>query len=124
MSQHRFQVHSVPDGRIFTVMAGWDRPLGYLFLVITDDTHPGSPRGPHVVFSNLDLPQGPGMTTAQIGATLQLGGIAIPAGLLEALEADRQANRGNAETQYPVQTLPWGVEVGQLRRATRLGIAS
>ena len=67
------------------VLYGWDDPLRYFFLVITEvDAKGKESRG---VFSNLDLPN-PAMTIDQIKKTLGEYAIEVPASLEDDLRRD------------------------------------
>lgn len=87
--------------RLFTtpayeVLTGWDRPLQYRFLVITDR------RIGEIVYSNLDDEHGPSLSLNDIRQRLAAFGITPAASLLDDLAADRRANAGNLRVVYNV----------------------
>jgi len=122
MSRHVLPVESGPDRRRYEVVAGWDAPLQYLFLDVFDVTRAGPWRSPRVVFSNLDLPEGPEMGIVDIHRVLARAGIAAPQGLAAALAQDRAENRSGPEITYPVQRTERAVDVRQLLRMRRRGV--
>jgi len=122
MSRHVLPVESLPDRRRYEVVAGWDPPLQYLFLDVFDVTKSGPWRSPRLVFSNLDLPEGPEMSIAQIHRVLEHAGIAAPKELSTALAEDRAKNRSGREVTYPVQRTERAVDVKRLLRKRRRGL--
>lgn len=101
MSQHRFTVKHA-DHSIF-VMAGWDRPLKQLFLLV--EKEPNAAEGseevaPTVVLFDNGLR---GMKdVAAIGSQLASLGISVPEKLLAEVELDRLNNVGNRMVVYEV----------------------
>lgn len=122
MSRHVLPVESLPDRKRYEVVAGWDPPLQYLFLDVFDVTKAGRWRSPRLVFSNLDLPEGPAMSIAQIHRVLERAGIDAPQGLASALARDRAEDRSGPEITYPVQRIDLAVDVKQLLRMRRRGL--
>jgi hypothetical protein len=83
----------------YEVVTGWDRPLQYHFLVISQRDDPdGEP-----IFSNLFL-RHPAMTLEQIADTLKTYGITAPPTLLTDLNADALADRGDFDVHYDPET--------------------
>jgi hypothetical protein len=94
MSQRGFSVVHETLGRL-EVLGGWDRPLGYSFLVVMqDDDEDG------LVYSNLNDPAGPDVPPYKAKAILEQHGITIPAGFLEGYERDRAQRPGNLDVRY------------------------
>ena len=67
------------------ILYGWDDPLRYFFLVITEVDNEGHELRP--VFSNLDLPE-PGMSIEQIKWTLADHRVPVPEHLERDLKRD------------------------------------
>lgn len=122
MSRHVLPVESLPDGKRYEFVAGWDPPLQYHFLDVFDATKAGHWRSPRIVFSNVDLPEGPEMSIGEILRVLERVGIAAPRGLASELEKDRAENRSGAEITYPVQRTNHAVDVKLLLRMRRRGL--
>lgn len=92
VSQYTFKS---TDGR-FEFLAGYDRPLDYLFLVV-EDLNVADGLGGQLAWSNLDprdLPTGPGMTMEQIDATVHSFGGLVPDDVREKMLADQRAGAG------------------------------
>jgi hypothetical protein len=82
MSQYRFTTSE----REF--VCGWDRPLQYFFLTVTDR------KTEDFLFSNLDL-EDPGMTIAQVKATCLLYGHHLPHEVEDEMLIDQKTGRAN-----------------------------
>jgi len=93
MSQRHF------GNETYDVLTGWDRPLQYHFLVISQRDRPEQ----EPVFSNLDL-LNPAMTFEQIADTLHAFGIAAPPTLYTDLAQDQLENRGDFDVHYDPET--------------------
>ncbi|MGO3768197.1 hypothetical protein ACT3T8_16050 [Halomonas sp. AOP1-B1-8] len=96
MSQH-YYVTQTDDGSMVQVLAGWDRPLGNFFLVVESLSELEDSEA-HFIYTNLDDPEG-GLsqreTFAYYNGVLENLGIQLPAAMVEALEEDRELDRGN-----------------------------
>jgi hypothetical protein len=71
------------------VLYGWDDPLRYYFLVITEIDDKGDEKD--LIFSNLDL-DNPAMTVDQIKKTLSKFNLSIPPDLEDVLKKDKIKN--------------------------------
>ena len=89
MTQRSFETDT------YAVLTGWDRPLQYHFLVISQRDQPDE----EPIFSNLYL-QNPAMSLEAITATMTSFGITAPPALLADLREDARLNRGNVEQHY------------------------
>lgn len=106
MSQHLFDAFASVTPlnlikRPVEVFCGWDRPDQRHFLVIEDmsdeaQEHPF----PQYLFSNLRLPAGGQMTAQQVVDTLVSYGVAVPDGLLAALDEDKAQDKGEGRRQW------------------------
>ena len=86
MSQYRWKS---PDDR-YEFLAGYDRPLDYLFLVVDDLTVPED-KDERTVWSNLsrrDNPGGPGVNLRRIETVVRAFGGYVPDGVRDGLVAD------------------------------------
>ena len=112
MSQHRFRL--MRDGKLISVMAGWDRPLQQVFCMIEselarpenldemgedeqksfleayEETH-------EYLFDNLLTPL---PHVDAIGEALAKNGLPCPQGFLVQIELDRLLNAGNRVEDY------------------------
>lgn len=91
MSRHTF--NTLHAGRRLSIVMGYDRPLGYVFMTVenldaTDDEDA-------YLYSNLDQPDPDSLTLDDFRSALQQLGIAVPESLFIETAADRQANVGN-----------------------------
>lgn len=96
MSQHFYVTQTAEDMPV-KVVAGWDRPLGYFFLVVENLSKPNEVEA-RFIYSNLDDPEG-GFSQQETfdyySDVLTRLGVSLPAEMVEALEEDRGLNRGN-----------------------------
>jgi len=101
MSQHRFTVKHA-DHSLF-VMAGWDRPLQQLFLLVEKEpiaSEAAEKEAPTVVLFDNGLR---GMKdVAAIGSQLASLGISVPEKLLEEVEKDRLGDVSMRVVTYEV----------------------
>ncbi len=89
MSQHTYKCGEIK------VLAGWDRPLGYLFLVIENDI------SDIPIYSNLDDPKAENaQDTIHFQEVLRTLSIPVPKGFWLALEGDRKKNKGNYSKRW------------------------
>ena len=112
MSQHKFS--SLKDGKRIEVMAGWDRPLQYVFLTVEStlvepeglETMPEAEQLAFAerldeesewLFNNLLTPI---KKAEEVGMILRKLEIPIPEGFEAAIAADEQANVGNKVVEY------------------------
>jgi len=112
MSQHRFRI--MRDGKLISVLAGWDRPLQQVFCMIESEL----PRPENLeemgeaeqeafweayeeaheyLFDNLLTPL---PHVDAIGEALAKHGLPCPQGFLTQIEADRLINAGNRLVNY------------------------
>ena len=112
MSQHRFRI--MRDGKLISVLAGWDRPLQQVFCMIESEL----PRPENLeemgeaeqeafweayeeaheyLFDNLLTPL---PHVDAIGEALAKNGLPCPQGFLTQIEADRLINAGNRLVNY------------------------
>jgi len=112
MSQHRFRI--MRDGKLISVLAGWDRPLQQVFCMIESEL----PRPENLeemgeaeqeafweayeeaheyLFDNLLTPL---PHVDAIGEALAKHGLPCPQGFLTQIEADRLTNAGNRVVNY------------------------
>lgn len=115
MSQHRYKLRR-GDHKI-SVLAGWDRPLQYLFLVIDKelvlpdnlDSLPEADqtswlerleKESEMLYNNLLKPV---WSVDQIERILKGHNLPVPDGFLQAIRRDRQNNAGNLVVDYTVE---------------------
>jgi len=101
MTQHTFE--QTVNGKTYSVMIGWDRPLQRFFGVIFADTQ-------DIVGKASDFPECPEWSNLYFGdGTVSLEtivdacterGIKLPDGLLENVQMDMVRNSGNEFTSY------------------------
>ena len=89
MSQHRYSYGEI------TVFAGWDRPLGYLFMVIENDTSEVP-----IYCDEDDLNNYSQQDTNHYQEILKTLSIPVPCGFWNAIENDRLEDKGNSFTQW------------------------
>lgn len=75
-------------------MMGWDRPLQYHFLTISDHSQLDEFDEPKLIFSNLDLPN-PAMTIDEITKKCADFGLDLPEKIVLSLVKDKEINCGN-----------------------------
>lgn len=95
MSQHFYEYEN-EAGRKF-IMAGWNKPLGYFFLVITDQTNCDEDLD-GIIYSNLLDPDAGTSQTENFyyfSEVLKKLDIHLPDGMIKEIELDRQNNVGN-----------------------------
>ena len=73
----------------YEFIAGCDRPLQYFFLMV--DHKDPSLQEDVPVFTNLNLPSGPGMTIEEIKGTCLLFGSALPDAIIASMLKDKEA---------------------------------
>ncbi|WP_299314796.1 hypothetical protein [uncultured Halomonas sp.] len=99
MSQHHYQTRDHAGDPVH-VLAGWDRPLGYFFLVVERETPEGEAEE---VYSNLD-DGGAGLSQvasfAYYREVLARLGIEVPAAMIEAIEQDKAHGIGNRSEDW------------------------
>ena len=91
MSQHFYKT-TTSSGIEVEIQAGWDRKLGYFYLVVDtlDDEEP--------LYSNLFEPDGGLSQTKSFSYYQQIldeAGISLPSGFVEEIENDMANNVGN-----------------------------
>ncbi len=86
MSQHIFTDNDLE------VTAGWDRPLGYIFLFVEK---PGSSKQVYNNLSDPDMGWYRPQDVHHYQSVLEKLGIAVPEGFWAAVNDDRIANMGN-----------------------------
>ncbi len=90
MSLHKYDY---PDAGI-RVTAGWDRPLGYLFLVVENEK--STP-----IYDNISDPRASNaQDTEHYKEVLRTLSIPVPEGFWLALEDDKVNNKGNETTRW------------------------
>ena len=72
----------------FEYLTGWDRPVHYFFLVI-DNLDPGKQKD-MPVFSNLDIPSGPGMSIEEIKTTCRQYETELPDEYESSMKKDKE----------------------------------
>lgn len=96
MSQH-YYASTDSQGTPVHVLAGWDRPLGHFFLVVSAVNRSADDEdGP--IYSNLDDPHGGHSQVDDFSyyqGVLSRLGITVPAAMIEAIEQDGVNNTGN-----------------------------
>lgn len=115
MSQHKFEIKR--GEHVVRVLAGWDRPLQYLFLTIDKElVLPADfdslseevqakwldrlENESEMLFSNLVTPID---SVEEIGKIMADHGIPIPLQFLENIAEDEDANAGNKVVVYSVE---------------------
>lgn len=91
MSRHIFSTEH--QGRPIVVVIGWDRPLQYHFMTI--QRMDAAEDEPDFLYSNLDEPNGTGLSLAYYRGVLERLGIIVPEGMFRESKADRANNVGN-----------------------------
>jgi hypothetical protein len=91
MSQHTYAYDHPTHGKL-EITAGWDRPLGYSFLVVVrlevvEDED-------EILYSNLDDEDGPDVPPPRAAEILERLECPIPEGFIADLELDRFARAG------------------------------
>lgn len=92
MSQHTYTYDHPTHGKL-EITGGWDRPLGYSFLVvlrleaINDEDE--------ILYSNLDDEYGPDVLPARAAQILERLECPIPEGFIVDLELDRLTKKGS-----------------------------
>jgi hypothetical protein len=99
MSQHIFRGRT-SSGQLVEILCGWDRPLQYHHLTI--ETVCLNPDEDRVIYTNLQE-RDPALNVDDIEAKCIELGIAIPAGLLAALDQDEVENVGNGRRDWDEQ---------------------
>ena len=88
MSQHSYQYNEIK------VKAGWDKPLGYLFLVVENETSTA-------IYDNITDPcTSNAQDTEHYKKVLMTLSIPVPEGFWLALEDDKLNDRGNICTRW------------------------
>ena len=92
MSQHTYTYFHPTHGKL-EITGGWDRPLGYSFLVVRRLEAVGD--DDEILYSNLDDEHGPDVPPARAAQILQRLECPIPVDFIFDLELDRLASTGN-----------------------------
>ncbi len=92
MSQRTF-THKHKKGQL-KITAGWDRPLGYSFLVVEIKGREKP------LYTNLSDPEGPDVPPQKCQQILQQLEIPIPKGFIEQLGEDRIMKPGNLYSDF------------------------
>lgn len=88
-------------GRPIEVLMGWDRPLGYYFMVIQYAGEAG--RAEEHLYSNLDDQHTEfDASLAYFSKVANRFGFVLPPTMLVALEVDKTLNRGNARSVFDI----------------------
>lgn len=91
--------HLEHEGRRITVVAGYDRPLRELFLqVLYADLPPWEED--QFLYASLDDPGADWTDINTVADMLEALGIAVPAGMIEAIFLDQCLNIGNLEVEH------------------------
>lgn len=93
MSQHYFR--SEYQGVPIKVTMGWDRPLGYCFMVIAYECAGEEKSDDEPLYSNLDEATPFGLSLEHYRHKLAELGIVVPESLFEQVQIDRALNAGN-----------------------------
>jgi hypothetical protein len=102
MSRRSYRFTSEEHANVH-VVAGWDRPLHYSFLVVTADDE--------TLYSNLNDPEGVDVPPSKAQRLLEDLGLPIPKGFIRALERDRREHPGNLDAVYVPYTGAGQVQV-------------
>lgn len=90
MSQHYFRTQH--QGEPVTVLLGWDRPLGHVFMqVMRSDAAPGD----GTLYSNMEEADPFGLDLDYFANKLNELGIAVPASMFEQTRLDQVLRSGN-----------------------------
>lgn len=90
MSQHHYR--TIHRGVPTLVQMGWDRPLSYVYLVVTQE---GDDIEEPTLYCNLDQPDPDALTLQDFRAALAALDLAVPETMFEQTEQDRLHNVGN-----------------------------
>ena len=103
MSHHIFQ--TALNGRPVTVDLGWDRPLQYVFMIVSSQDlkdHPDDDSSPYL-YSNLNDERLPIQGTQSVeyfqDKLIELG-ISVPSIMLKSVQDDQDQDLGNKTVEY------------------------
>ncbi len=88
MSQHFFKTQH--NGKEVVVLIGFDRPLGHVFMVISD-----APEQDEPIYSNLFQPEPFSLSLMDYRSVLSELGISVPESMFEQVELDQALDIGN-----------------------------
>lgn len=97
MSQHYYH-DTDPDGSCITVLLGWDRPLQYVFLVVTKESK--DRKTEEMTYSNLDDPSSRGQDLVYYRNKVSDLGLSLPETMYTQVEKDQANNIGNRIVQH------------------------
>ena len=97
MSQHYYH-ETDPDGSCITVLLGWDRPLQYVFLVVTKASK--DQKTEEMLYSNLDDPSSRGQDLVYYRNKVSDLGLSLPETMYTEVERDQANNTGNRIVQH------------------------
>ena len=99
MSQHRYETR-LADGTPVTVTAGWDRPLGWLYLNIEGPLDDPRSDEDGFFYSNLHDVRAPTTDWSYFVGKLSAYGIVLPEMMTAAIARDMANNVGNHEVNW------------------------
>lgn len=98
MSQHHYRTvhHGVPTH----VQMGWDRPLSYVYMVVTQDADDIDEQ---TLYCNLDQPDPDSLNLDDFRKALAALDLVVPETMFEQTELDRLNNVGNRHCTHTDQ---------------------